>query len=526
MFKILVADDEDVIRKGIITILKRELDTDICYLEAENGIEALTLCKEHSPQLAITDIRMPFCDGLNFIKSVTETGHPPTFIILSGYADFEYAKMAIKLGVKEYILKPIKKQELVTLVEGYVKNLTDESQRINEKFDREHDNKKVAETLKQKLLKYLLDCIDADEAKKYLGELSDLGVCFNKKFLLSAMIQYQVDEENKDYIDFAVKNITDEVLMQETRMDYLLTVEYDSGRIVAIFEGLKRESILLSAKQALSKVCSLIRKYLSVDVFTGIGDVIYGSTLLHKSFKSACEAVNFKLYGTGKNVQLFSEIVICTKYEPVNFNELIQPLENIKSAQIVTVFEKLNNLPPSLQALSAIEQSYTQLIKTIDDELIKYNSVNKTESVVKPPLFFRVWSFQQLKQEVIKYLKQVHEFACEARIEVPNKKLIVEVFQYVKENASSDINLNMVAEYFDRTPAYMSALFKKGTGIGFSEYITNIRMNMAKQILKDTSIPIGEVSGLCGYLNSKYFSVVFKNTFGESPVSYRQNHLR
>lgn len=525
MFKILVADDEDVIRKGIIVILKRELNLDICYLEAENGIEALKLCKEHLPQLIITDIRMPFCDGLNLIKNIRETGYSPTFIILSGYADFEYAKTAIKLGVKEYVLKPIKKQELVSMVEAYVKSLTSEKQRIDEKFVRESENKKVTENVKQKLLKYLLDCKDVHEAKKYLEELYDIGIRFNENLLLCAVIQYQVNEENKDYIDFAVKNIADEVLTQETGKNFVITVQYEAGRLVAVFEGLKREALLLSVKQKISKVNSLIHKYLLVNVFAGIGDVVYGSALLHKSFGFACEAANFKVYGPGSNVQLFSEIPVSVKPEQEDLNKFLQPLEHIKIAEIVNAFEKLITLPPSIQSLSVIEQSYTELIRSVDRQLIKYNSAG-IRSVIQPPSFFELWSFLQLKQGIIRYVNQVYEIACEAKTEVSNKKLVVEVLQYVKENAAGDINLNIAAEKFDRTPAYMSALFKKGTGMGFNEYITGIRMNMAKQMLEDTSIPIGEVSSLCGYLNPKYFSVAFKNVFGVSPAAYRQNSLQ
>lgn len=524
MFKILVADDEDVIRKGIIVILKRELDSNICYFEAENGIEALKLYKEHLPQLIITDIRMPFCDGLNLIKNIREIGYSPTFIIISGYADFEYAKSAIKLGVKEYVLKPVKKQELVALVDGYVKNLTHEKQKIDEKFVRESENKKVTENVKQRLLKDLLDCDDTDEVKKCVEELYDLGVRFSEKLMLCAMLQYQVNEENKEYIDFAVKNIADEVLTQDMGKNFLITVQYDSGRIGVIFEGLKRESILLSAKQELNKASSLIRKYLFVDAFAGIGDVVYGSGLLHKSFDFACRAANFKLYRTGNNVQVFTDISVSTNYEQGDLHKLIQPLESINRAEVINFFEKMIALPPSVQLMSAIEQSYSQLAKTINRQLIKYNST-RTESIVQPLAFFELWSFLQLKQEITKYLNQVYEIACEAKIDVYNKKLIVDVLQYVKENAASDINLNIVAEKFDRTSAYMSALFKKGTGMGFNEYITSIRMGMAKQMLADTSIPISEISSLCGYLNPKYFSVVFKNTFGESPAAYRQKSL-
>ena len=410
------------------------------------------------------------------------------------------------------------------MVRGYINSLMSQKQRIDEKLIRESENKKVTENVKQKLLKNLVNCSDVDEAKKTIEELYDLKVCFNNNLMLCVMLQYQVNEENKEYIDFAIKNIADEVLTKDIGADFITTVQYDSGKIVAIFEGLKRETILLSAKQTLSKICSLIHKYLNINVFAGIGDIVFGPILLNKTFESAYEATKFKLYATNKNVQAFGEIPVCIKYEPVDFNKLVQPLEDIRIVEIVNIFEKLINFPPSIQSLTVIEQSYSHLIKAIDHELLKYNSI-KMESIIKPPLFFEFWSFMQLKQEVIRYLNQVYELACDSKIDVPNKKLIVDILQYVKDNVVSDINLNSVAEKFVRTPAYMSALFKKGTGMGFNEYVTSIRMNMAKQMLADTSIPIGEVSNLCGYSNPKYFSVVFKNTFGTSPAAYRQESL-
>lgn len=524
MFKILVADDEDIIRKGIISILKRELNYEICFLEAENGIEALKICNEHNPKLVITDIRMPFCDGLNFIKNVVESKHSPTFIILSGFADFEYAKSAIKLGVKEYVLKPINKQELVTMVQGYIETMMCEEQQKDEKLIRESESRKVTENVKQKLLKQLLNCSDNDEAKRTIEELYGLKVCFNNNLMLCALLQYQVNNENKDYIDFAIKNIVDEVLTQDMGESFITTVQYDSGIIVAIFDGLKREKLLLTSKQVLSKICSLILKYLNINVFAGIGDVVFGPNLLYKTFESAYEATKYKLYGTGNNVQTFCEIPISNQYEPENFNKLIQPLENIKTVEIVNIFEKQLKYPPSIQSLTVIEQSYSNLIKAIKHEILKYNSL-KTESFVNPPHFFEIWSFLQLKQEIIRYLNQVCDLARESKMDVQNKKLVVDIVQYIKENAASDINLNTVAEKFGRAPAYISALFKKGTGMGFNEYVTSIRMDMAKQMLADTSIPISEVSKMCGYFSSKYFSVVFKNTFGISPTAYRQDSL-
>lgn len=525
MFKVLVADDESVIRKGIIAILKRALDANIEFLEAGDGIEALALCKEQLPQIVITDIRMPRLNGLEFIRNISETGHSPNFIILSGYADFEYAKSAISLGVKEYVLKPINKQELITIVDRYVRKITSEEQRMQLESARDDANEMVAKALKHELAYSLLNCSSADEARGILDKLAELNVNFHKQLSVCVMVQYRVDDENKSYIDFAVKNILDELIGQETRLDYIFTTQYDSGMIAAIFEGRERESMLTAAKQVLGKACSLIYRHLDTEVFAGVGDVVYGSAFIFKSFQSACKTANFKLYGLGRNVLAYSEIAFGEVCQAARFEDVTRSLENMSSAGIIARFENLIQLTPSLNALSVVEQSYVRLVETIGSQMVKYN-FTRTEGSIAPVPFFKLWSFTQLKQEVIKYVEQVQKCACEAGIEVSNKKLIVEVLHYVKENTAKDINLNIVAEHFSRTPAYMSVLFKKGTGEGFNLYLTRIRMDMAKEMLADSSISIGEISGLCGYFNSKYFSVVFKKMVGVSPAAYRQNCLK
>ena len=116
MFKLLIADDEQFIRKGIISILKKNLTEEIQCIEAANGQDALMKAREMALNLIITDISMPGCDGLEFIRQLREENKMIPIVILSGYDNFEYAQKAIRLGVKEYIMKPIKKQEFITLI--------------------------------------------------------------------------------------------------------------------------------------------------------------------------------------------------------------------------------------------------------------------------------------------------------------------------------------------------------------------------------------------------------------------------
>ena len=123
MFRILVADDEKVTRRGIVTMLERSLKEEIEFIEASNGEEALQIVKQQMIHLVITDICMPLCSGLEFVGQLRKNDDDMTVIIVSGYENFEYAKQAVKLGVKDYIMKPLKREELLGLVESCIADI-------------------------------------------------------------------------------------------------------------------------------------------------------------------------------------------------------------------------------------------------------------------------------------------------------------------------------------------------------------------------------------------------------------------
>lgn len=524
MIKILIADDENLIREGIISILKRSLTADVTYLEADNGISALKICQEQFPQIVICDIRMPCCNGLEFIKKVKQNGNSPTFIIISGYADFEYAKSALKLGVKEYVLKPIQKQQFITMVNSYVDQIIKNSKAAHEEHNDYHTSKEAMKTIKRRLLLELLDRNDAKSAEKSRKELEGLGVCLQSNFALSCVIQYKIDKSNEDYIDAAVENILQEIFAQEKWPDTLLIEQYSPGQTVAIFECAESEILLNNIKPICVKAIQTIRKFLNIEIFIGVGDAVCGSAHLHESFVHACQSANCKLYGAAAHIQIYSKTSGDAKCEPICFDDLIQPLENINRTEILNRFAGLMKLSPTVQAMTVVEESYCNLVKAIHEQIMKYNYDN-SQDLPQPLPFNCLWSFSQLTQEITKYIDQAKNIAGTTKFDVPNKKLIFDVLQYIEKNLENDINLNIVAEYFSHTPSYMSSLFKKGVGMGFNEYLTKMRIKKAKDMLINTNIPVNEISKICGYYNPKYFAVTFKKVLGKSPTNFRQDSV-
>lgn len=291
MITILIADDEELIRQGIIAILKSSIKSDITYLQAENGLEALKICKEQYPQIIVSDIRMPFCNGLQFIQKVKAIGYSPTIIVISGYSEFEYAKQAIKYGVKDYVLKPIQKRQFIHLIETCMNEITDKKAAMHNEHVHNQTNAKAAKTVRKNLLTDLLNCKDEEKIQK----INNIEYCkefLNDKFALCCVIQYKIDENNLDYIDLAIINIIEEILKQENLIQNAIIETYSEGQIVLVFSGCDTEAKLNSIAGAISKAFQSIKVFLKIDVFAGIGDIQFGPTRLYKSFHHACQAAN------------------------------------------------------------------------------------------------------------------------------------------------------------------------------------------------------------------------------------------
>lgn len=524
MFKILVADDEKFIRKGIIAILQRDLEEEVECLEAKNGSEALDIATSEHPNLIITDISMPGCNGLDFIRALNETNRTSTVIILSGYENFEYARNAIKLGVKEYILKPIKKQEFLALIKRYVTDIKKVETRTKDEIIRNVEKNIIINQLRHDFLVGLLNCATIAEASDYLDKLKSLGITFQSMLFVCAVVQYKTNKENGDYIDFAVKNILDEYLNMEDS-DHVATVKYEPGKVVVIFEGEELKLLQNSKRKLLRKAGNLIREYCKTDVFIGLGGIAYDSMHLYKSLKHGLAAVDFKIYESGDTVEVYGEIPKGPEYKPIDIGRLMKPINQANAVMVTNAFEFLNREAKSKNALNTVKNAYGEFVKIIYNQIGHYEYLGK-QPVKKLKEFSAFWNIRELKKEIRDCMEQLQEMMGKGENDISNKKLMAEILRYIQDNITKEVDLSTVAEQFSRTPGYISTLFKKGTNDGFNSYITNERIKIAKKLLEESTVPIQQVGELCGYPNSKYFSVVFKKVVGESPKSYREKIIK
>lgn len=523
MFKILVADDERFIRKGIISMLSKNLTVEVSCVEASNGIEALEQSKLETPSLIITDISMPGLNGLDFIAALKEQNVNTPVIILSGYENFDYAKSAIRLGVKEYMMKPIKKQEFVTLIQGYIDDIQ-EAQRKNEKeIIRRIENAKAMERLKHDFLIGLLNCTTGEEAKQYLKQLGEIGMTFESKLYTCAAVQYQITEQSQDYMDFAVKNILDEFMSMEGEGSFVENVQYRPGVIVVIFESSSGELLREPKRKLMRRAIQLIREYCKTEGYAGLGDVAFDSIYLHTALEHAMTALEYKIMEDGDSICVYDESLCNKQVKPYNVREMLRPFDQVNIFEVLDAFQNLYLEERKKKEITVLKEEYIEVQEYISRQIAKRQMETKTWEE-KYRQFFEFWSIQELKMEIKERIETVADTARD--LGGGNVKLLEQIRTYVDEHITEELDLNSIALKFHKTPGYVSTLFKKYVEGGFNTYLTKERIEIAKKLLADSSVSIQEVSELCGYNNSKYFSVVFKKMTGETPRGYREKYIK
>lgn len=517
MFKILIADDERFIRQGIISILKRNIAEELECVEAGNGEEALRTARESKFNLIITDICMPGCDGLEFIKRLKAENDDTTVIILSGYENFEYARKAILLGVKEYIIKPIKKQEFIQTIQSHIDDIKWQKEKTTEEIINKIEQNRMIEQLRCDFLMGLLKCPTSEEARIYLKRLQDIGMNFGSRLYICTAVQYKVNDSNAEYIDFAVKNILDEYLPMQSQDEFVVNIAYTRGMVVTIFEGSRQEELREEKVKLFRRAVRLIKEYFKTRVYVGIGDVAYDSVHLHRSLRQALLAANYKIYEEGDAVCSYEKLKPGPPLPEQNFVRKLKHTWNEDTFWLQSELQQILEHGKTRTVLLQLEKEYEMIQQYIKAQLLSQKNERDYQDKFKE--FYECWSFFEVVRELRDNIKLLKEQGAEERSH--NPALMKQILRFVDEHITEELDLNVIAEKFDRTSSYISALFKK-QGEGFSTYLTRERVGIAKKLLKDRNIPIQEVSELCGYSNSKYFSVVFKKVTGVTPREYRE----
>ena len=535
MEKVFLVEDEVVVREGI----KKNIDwasngLEFCG-EARDGELAFPLIQKLRPDIVITDIKMPFMDGLTLSKLIKKELPETEIIILTGYEEFEYAKEAIKIGVLEYLTKPISSEDLLIEVNKAADKVREKrkEQDLKEKYNSEMiENSRMEKAdLFQNLVSGKCSMSELlDMAEK--TELDISAVWYNLILFRAQSTKHAQDEYSESYVDLEKKLI---VLCES-----LGSIHFDrnlDGHAILI-KADSEEELEAKQRELIEKVENMLQGYKHIAYFGGVGTSVNRMTSIAESFESASRAFAHR-YFVADNKFLYSK----------DSNSSVSASENdefnIRDVDISRVDK--SRIEEFLKVGSSDELQYfvEDFTENVGDHFM--DSLMFRQYIVMDT-YFRVVSFVESlshsrdeissidmqsgvlnsSESSIKYIEEILAQGIALREATASNKygeVVDRAMNYIKENyGEEELSLNTLASYVNMSPNHLSMIFSQQTGQTFIKYLTDYRINKAKELLRCTSKKSSEICEEVGYRDPHYFSYLFKKSVGVTPTQYRSGN--
>lgn len=534
--KVFLVEDEMVIRRGIKNSIDWEKEGYIFCGEASDGELAYPMIIKEKPDILITDIRMPFMDGLELCKLVKKELPNIKILILSGYDEFDYAKEAIRLGVTEYLLKPISSGKLLEAL-----NWVSESIR-REKEDKDlvrkcmEEMRENTEHEKQKFFEQMiagnLSMADALETgKKYEMNLS--AGMYN---LL--LFRFTLGEENRKSgellgeAEYAIEKLTE-------RLEYVFEFQRGVEGWAFLLMADNEEQMSERVKELSKDLEEIMKNYSTIAYFGGIGQPVARLRELEESFREAERAlaarftmelnriISVEDIRMAQNVDTLDDIEITSFGEIEKTRTMLEKFLNNGAEDEIDEFVDvyINELPEE-NLKSVLMRQYI----IMDAYIVMMSFCEKIEGIEgemqaqSEELKNSMKTIQTL-EEIKNYIRMLLKKIIGVRDTISGRRYsdIIEIAkdQIRKTYMSDEISLNTIAAEVGMSPSYFSSIFSKEMGKTFVEYLTEIRMDRAKELLMCSSMKTSEIGYEVGYKDPHYFSYIFKKTQNCTPKEFR-----
>lgn len=529
--KVFLAEDEFVVREGI----KNNIDWnahgfEFCG-EAGDGELAFSMIQKEKPDIVITDIRMPFMDGLMLSRLIKKELPDTEIIILTGYEEFEYAKEAIRIGVAEYLTKPINSEALVTAVDELAEKIKvhNKEQEIREKYMQEMQENYLKER-KELFAHLVVGSKSVAELLEYADRLDmDLSaMCYNIVLIKMQFDNQAPDAYSKNFMELEEKiNALDD----ET---HLLIFDRNLEGKALLFKADSKEELLQVQSAYIEKLKNIWSEYENIRYFGGIGMPVQRLREVPISFEAASHAFAHQYLLKGSLILNSSEIEKDNAIAKEEFNiRSVNPkqVDRARMKEFLKVGDKesviyfveeffhalgTNVMQSNLFRQYIIMDAYFCVVEFVE-------GLQCERDCIKPPDVTS--SMLQKSETAMDYIAEIIEAALELRDKAASNHygdIVGEVKRYIEQNyGDEDLSLNVVAAHVNFSPNHLSTVFSQQTGQTFTKYLTDFRMKNAKELLRCTGKRSSEISAEVGYKDSHYFSYLFRKTQGMTPTQYR-----
>lgn len=519
MWKAVIIDDDFQVVRGLRKAIPWE-DFDIEFAgEAIDGQRGLSLIKEVNPDIVLTDIYMPVMNGIQMIEELKRQNFAGRFVILSGYSDFEYARTALRLGVDDYLTKPVTVDQIRTVLRSTIDKLEDT---YLSRLEESHATSLKGKSKEKQLLailngwKFSDDMLLAQELNDRNGMIMVMEVLWNERTQSLSLADWNL-------FKFAVSNIVAEVLAEQWPEAIFVWLLGNHAALLLPFQkGQTEEQTGLIAERLGSLMSDNMRQYLGLEIRIGLGNMKQQWQDIKASADEAMQMLLEKQKDReGSNADVSKEMSLEKEaFSFVDYHSLAKALKEGKDEEVMHLFhlyldwkkQKVGPSPVVYQMLAA--ELWTLLHNAmLMADLPSYKNEDESQTFREISEMTNLSRIEEWLGAQLRTLRRTQV----PPIQEKHRKAVQFMIEYVHKHYAEDITLEQLASQLYISKNYLNQLFKKVTGETFTNYVIRVRIEKAKALLLDGSYLIYEVSEMVGYQNVPYFSTLFKKHCGVSP---------
>lgn len=532
MYRVLLVDDEILVR----TAMRENIEWEKLGFElagdCANGKEAIAFVQEHPVDVVLTDICMPYVDGMELSRFLYENYPEIVIVVFSGFGEFEYAQKAIQYRVSEYLLKPVTATELTELLTRIRRKLEQERRQENRLRRMEHATEEYHKNMDMIRSQAISDLVTGtSDPEQCLNRLQRLDIVFRAEYYRVAAVEIDTysefcspdDKERQEssLMAFVVGNIAGEILRG---CQAGIAYQESSNCIYIIFETNRRREFMEKCSRICRQIQDKVQEVMKLEISIGVGTYVRSPEELHLSYASAKAALGYRyLLGSGMILDMETE-----RGEEISIYEDLREIAGNakagKSDDLIASMEKVRiRIRSALVGKSRACMYLQQIVRTLaevqesmlpDDGKGRQQGEDILNRLIAERTFDR--AFDVVKEYAVGVAEKLGEQNATSGSRQARMAL-----DYIGRNYSDpDLSLNSVCSYIGISTSHFSTIFKEETGSTFMEVLTGMRMEKAKELLENTTLKNYEIAERVGFSDPHYFGIAFKKMTGRTPTEY------
>lgn len=526
MYKLLIVDDEYIERSALKFIIENNCPQIAGFDEASTGREAVAKALSFKPDIIMIDIKMPGINGIEASREIKRLCPGCRIVFLTAYDYFDYAQEAIKIGVEDFIVKPAPNEQVIEVINRITASLDMERVKVTKQVELENRFEQIKDYLENELVYSLLTGdIEEEQIKEYL---SAIGIKFEQGF--GAVISINFENYTGKITSPLQKNMIKKRCMEKIEElfchhdAHCLMCHINNNLYLFVMSG-KQMDIKVWSIRVFDEICTALKGELWVNAAIGIGDCCASLSQVSTSFLQAKKALNYaeenRTVTHIDDARPFRQI---NEYPVKKEKLLCEKIILGEEDALVILDEIMDWIMQHFESMDDLRRKVYEIIVVVSRAAFREVKIKDAGTHMYFKDLESISSRGELRHYVREALRKIMNMINATRID-RSGNLIEKVMDYIKKNYMKDITLDDMAGMVGLSSYYFSKMFKHYQKVNFIDYLTEVRIGKAKELLGDSTVNIKEVSSMVGYSDPNYFTRVFKRTEGITPTEYRNKKM-